>query len=254
MTTTLMLCVGYLFITQPLQAENNAPIDPLDSPQWNVMHKRYLNNEPIVFDDKITILAPKSAEDSLNVPVSFKIKHLSDIKEIVVLADLNPLPMVLKFRPLTAKANLSFRLKLQQASPIRVAAKVTSGTWHVGSIWVNAAGGGCTAPSLGTSSGDWSSTLGQVSAKVWKKKDNSSRLRLKIMHPMDTGLASGIPRFHIENLTIRDQNDQSKIAELDLFEPISENPMLSLDVNGHKQMVVSGRDNNGNKIEALLKR
>jgi sulfur-oxidizing protein SoxY len=37
---------------------------------------------------------------------------------------------------------------------------------------------------------------------------------------------------------------------LDLFEPISENPMLSFDVPKQTQFKLEGRDNNGNKIQA----
>ena len=139
-------------------------------------------------------------------------------------------------------------MKLQQGSPVRVAVKTADGLWHVGGTYVEAAGGGCTLPSLGTSSGDWSKTLGQVSANVWKHPDNN-RLRIRVMHPMDTGLASGIPTFHIENLNVKDAQGQV-LAELDLYEPISENPMLSLDVGKNTTFTLEGRDNNGNKIAA----
>jgi sulfur-oxidizing protein SoxY len=37
---------------------------------------------------------------------------------------------------------------------------------------------------------------------------------------------------------------------LDVFEPISENPMLSFDVAEQNQFYLAGRDNNGNKIQA----
>jgi sulfur-oxidizing protein SoxY len=226
-----------------------ADADPLNSPQWEFVHTRFLKGEPYQFDGKVKVEAPPDAEDSLNVPVSFQVEGLDGVQEIVVVADLNPIPQVLRFRPKQMRPNLSFRMKLQQGSPIHVAAKTADGLWHVGGVWVNAAGGGCTLPSVGTSSGDWTKTLGKVSANVWQRPDGTNRLRVRVMHPMDTGLASGIPTFHIENLNVLAEDGQV-LAELDLFEPISENPMLSFDVAKQTQFRLEGRDNNGNKIEA----
>lgn len=237
----IILCL----LCQPAVA---AEPDPLNSPQWEAMHTRFLKGEPYVFDDKVKVDAPPEAEDSLNVPIAFNASGLKDIQEMVVVADLNPLPHVLNFRPKTVPPSLAFRMKLQQGSPVRVAAKTADGVWHVGGTYVNTAGGGCTLPSVGTSSGDWSKTLGKVSANVWQRADNN-RLRIRVMHPMDTGLANGIPTFHIENLHVKDEQGQV-LAELDLYEPISENPMLSLDVGKATRFMLEGRDNNGNRIAA----
>lgn len=230
---------------------NSSTLDPLDSPQWGVMHQRFLQSGPVVFDDKVEVLAPETAEDSLNVPVSFRAGKLGQVEEIVVFADLNPLPLVLRFVPGQIEPNLSFRMKLQQGSPVRVAARTPDGVWHVGAVWIDAAGGGCTLPSVGVATGDWTSTLGHVSARLWERQEGN-RLRVKVMHPMDTGLADGVPKFHIEKLELKDSDSQAIIGGLELFEPVSENPMLSLDVGSNKRFVLDGRDNNGNRIEALI--
>lgn len=243
--SSLILCFSVLFSPLVWAAEP----DPLNSPQWEFMHQRFLKGEPYQFDGKVKVEAPSDAEDSLNVPIAFQVDGLEGVQEIVVIADLNPIPQVLRFRPTAMRPHLGFRMKLQQGSPIHVAAKTADGLWHVGGVWVNAAGGGCTLPSMGTASGDWTKTLGQVSAKVWQRPDGSNRLRVRVMHPMDTGLASGIPTFHIENLNVLGV-DGKVLAELDLFEPISENPMLSFDVSKQTQFKLEGRDNNGNKIQA----
>lgn len=242
----LALCIMMGLLSTTSWADN-AP-DPLNSPQWSTMHSRFLNKEAYVFDDKVKIQAPPQAEDSLNVPIAFQVSDLNPVQEVIVMADLNPLPQVLRFRPSTIKPNLAFRMKLQQGSPIHIAAKDAQGLWHVNGVFVDAAGGGCTLPSVGTSSGDWTKTLGKVSANVWQHPQGN-RLRVRVMHPMDTGLASGIPTFHIEKLQVLDAQHKP-LAELDLFEPISENPMLSFDVAGQTQFYLAGRDNNGNKIQA----
>jgi sulfur-oxidizing protein SoxY len=224
--------------------------DPLQSPQWSLMHQRFLSNEPVVFDDKVQVTAPPSAEDSLNVPIAFKVQGLDKVEQVVVIADLNPIPQILRFYPVAISPSLAFRIKLQQGTPIHVAAKDDKGLWHVGGTWVDAAGGGCTLPSVGTSTGDWTKTLGKVSGQLWKRDDNN-RLRVRIMHPMDTGLASGIPHFYIEQMTFS-APDGKVLARLETFEPISENPMLSLDIGQYSEVKMSGVDNNGNKIEARV--
>ncbi|MEZ5477361.1 MAG: quinoprotein dehydrogenase-associated SoxYZ-like carrier [Thiolinea sp.] len=239
-------------VTTVVQANaESSPVDPLNSPQWSVMHQRFLGNGPVVFDERVEIMAPASAEDSLNVPVSFRAVQLGEVEEIVVFADLNPLPLVLKFHPGRIEPNLSFRMKLQQGSPLRVAARTPDGVWHVGAVYIDAAGGGCTLPSVGVASGDWMSTLGHVSARLWER-EQGNRLRVKVMHPMDTGLADGVPKFHIKQLQLKDTDSDAVMGGLELFEPVSENPMLSLDVGTYRRFLLDGRDNNGNRIEAKI--
>ncbi len=235
-----------------VHAENFSPTDPFDSPQWSLMQELFLEGDGVVFDDKVKVFGPEYAEDSLNVPISFDAIEFEDIKEVVVFADLNPIPLILRYQPGELTPYLAFRIKLQQSSPVRAAVKTSDNIWHVGGVWVDTAGGGCTLPSNGTSTGDWTTTLGKVSAKIWKRSDAPNRMRFRIMHPMDTGLAAGIPRFHIEKMTLR--NKQGKeLAKLELFEPISENPMLSLAVDDYEQLNVDGRDNNGNLFNAVMK-
>jgi sulfur-oxidizing protein SoxY len=223
-------------------------VDPLNSPQWEVMHQRFLKGERFVFDDAVKVYAPEFAEDSMNVPVSFDASTLKGVKEVVVMADLNPIPLVLRYHPEKLKPYLAFRIKLQQGSPVRAAVKTSDNIWHVGGTWVDASGGGCTVPSVGTATGDWTTTLGKATANIWERESGANRFRIKIMHPMDTGLSPGIPRFHIEKMTLSDK-DGNQLARLEVYEPISENPMLSLGVDKHKYLKINGRDNNGNIID-----
>ncbi len=73
------------------------------------------------------------------------------------------------------------------------------------------------------------------------------------MHPMDTGLVAGIPAFHIESLTISDAARQPMLR-LALHEPVAENPIFSFDLREvmERGMMVSGRDNNGNRFAAQV--
>ncbi len=226
--------------------------DPLRSPQWTDIKDRYLGTAKAVFDPRVVVSGPKVAEDSMNVPVGIRITGLSEVRRVLVIADLNPIVKVLEFSSKGALPSLHFRMKLQQGSPVRAMAQTADGVWHVGGIWIDASGGGCTAPSVGRSAGNWTETLGQVQSRVWQG-ETQSRVKLSIMHPMDTGLAPGIPAFYLERLSLQDASGKEWMA-LDTFEPVSENPVFSFDFAGPPPagLTLVGRDNNGNRINAKV--
>ena len=214
-----------------VHAEDAPPthIDPLNSPSWAQMHARMLNGEPYAFSDKITVLSPDSAEDPANVPVSVHIAAGIAVKRVVVFADLNPIQKVIELEPFEVPASFGFRIKLEQATPLRAAALTDEGIWLVGGRWVDSAGGGCTQPSAGRVSGNWHETIGQFRALTFGEAEHISRVRFRIMHPMDTGLSPGIPAFYIDRITVSDAADVP-LATLNVFEPISENPYFTLDL------------------------
>ncbi len=230
---------------------SDIPDDPLRSSQWETMYKLYLKGSPVVFDQRVKVLAPKAAENSLEVPVIVDVKALDGVQEVLVFADYNPLPKVLEFIPRGAEPRIGFRIKLQQSSPIRAAARASDGVWHVGGIWVDAAGGGCTLPSVGSASPQWESRLGEIDARLWVREDGSRRLRFSVMHPMDTGLAPGVPAFYAESIELTDDNGEL-LASIKPYEPVSENPIFALDLPGKTPIIVSGRDNNGNRFNAEI--
>lgn len=228
--------------------------DPLGSMQWPGMRRQYLGDAPLRFTDAVKVLGPRFAEDALNVPIQVDARALAaqGIERIQVVADRNPVREVLEFEPLRSLPMLAFRLRLEQASPVRALVKTRDGQWHVGGAWVQAAGGGCTVPGATRADGSWSTTLNQVQARVFDNLvEGSRRLRLRVMHPMDTGLVAGIPAFHIERLELSDSAGQPW-WRLALHEPVSENPLLTFELPDRARglMRLSGRDNNGNRIDA----
>lgn len=225
--------------------------DPLDSVQWDDMYDAFLKGRPAEFDHRVKVITPNYAEDPMNVPVTVDASELGDVSQIVIFADFNPIPLIARYYPQRAKPSVSFRFKIQQSSPVRAAVLTNDGVWHVGGVWVNSAGGGCTAVSTGRLEGDWSDYLGDVYGKRWPKPD-SNRVRFLIHHPMDTGLVAGIPAFYIEKLEFKN-TDGEALAVIELFEPINENPVLSFDFKGENlsaNILMSGTDNNGNKFKA----
>ena len=224
--------------------------DPLNSSQWETMHAAFLRDHPVVFDERIEVIAPRSAENSLAVPVMIDASAIENVRKIIVFADFNPIPKVLEFYPKQAAARIGFRFKIQQASPLRAAALDSENIWHVNGVWIDAAGGGCTLPSVGSGSEEWYSRLGEVNARSWPR-EHGSRVRFGVMHPMDTGLADSIPAFYIDTIELKDAAGQD-VATLLTFEPISENPVFSLDIPSATPVLLSGRDNNGNRFQAEI--
>ena len=240
-----------LWLTLAPQAWSANPADPLRSPAWDAMVERHLDGGKVVFDDRVIVRMPPSAEDALAVPVEVRVEGIEQVQEIRLIADLNPLPLILSYVPTRAEPAISFRFKVEQSTPVRAAARTPDGVWHVGGGWLSAAGGGCTAPSYGTGGGMWRDQLNQVSGALWPREDGSSRLKLRVMHPMDTGLASGIPVFHIETLQVLDDKGR-ELALVKTYEPVSENPVLSLDLQDKGPVHIVGRDIQGNRIDARV--
>lgn len=231
------------------------PADPYQSFPWLDMQREYLGGASVRFDRRVEVLGPAFAEDPMNVPISVRVDPaLGRVERIIVLVDRNPIRRVLDFQPMQALPSLAFRFKLEQASPVRAAVQLAGGAWVVGGTWVDSAGGGCTVSGATRKDGTWSQTLGEVSGRLFSRgADSGARLRLQVMHPMDTGLVSGVPAFYVNRLSVRDRQGR-ELARLQTYEPLSENPVLSFDFAqpplGGVQVV--GTDNNGNRIASTL--
>ena len=246
--------------------------DPFKSHQWVELKKEFLGPKAKVqFDDRVKVQGPAFAEDPMNVPVTVS-AELPQVQRILVLVDRNPIRKVLELQPLAARPAVSFRFKLEQASPVRALAQTADGVWHVGGTWVDSAGGGCTVPGGTRADGSWTQTLGQVSGRMFggaapamsvapglgpppaaTAAEGAARLRLRIMHPMDTGLVNGIPAFYISRLSVRD-GQQRELLRIHTFEPVSENPVFSFDFAERPvgPLRIEGRDNNGNRIDSRV--
>ena len=98
--------------------------DPLESPRWADMRKEmFPASARVVFDDKVKVTAPLTAENAMNVPVSVDASALQDVREVLVFADFNPIVRVVRFEPTGAQPSLGFRIKLQQSTPVRAAVR-----------------------------------------------------------------------------------------------------------------------------------
>lgn len=229
------------------------PTDPLDSVMWDNMAERFFPGEKIVFDSRVKVVMPQSAEDQFFVPVTIDATALNGVEEIVVVADLNPIPHVLSFRPESAAPFIGFRLKVEQSTPVRAGVRTSDGVWHVGGAIIDAAGGGCSAPAQAHANANWTDTLGQTRALVRREDADTARITFRMRHPMDTGLADGIPAFYLSRMTMTAEG--RSIGELETYEPVSENPTFTLKAKvaqGEAALDFNGRDNEGNSYRFSL--
>jgi sulfur-oxidizing protein SoxY len=218
------------------------------------MHQQLLAGAPVVFDERVRVRAPALVEDALNVPVSVQWSGLGDVREVLVFADLNPIQPILRLHPAGTAEFIGFRFKVEQSTPVRAAVRTGDGTWYLGGRWLSAAGGGCTAPSEARADTGWERQLGEVRARRFDRPGAvGGRLRFQVMHPMDTGLAAGIPEFFLEELTLAGADGRT-LTRIEPYQPLSANPLFTLDLpdgtSGPLQL--RGRDNNGNRVESLI--
>jgi sulfur-oxidizing protein SoxY len=241
-----------ILVPQARAAAARAEADPFRSFMWDYRRAELLGPETeVVFNPAVTVLAPPFAEDPFQVPLTVDARDVPGVERIVVFVDYGPIPRILTFHPEGAEARLSLRFKIDQATPVRAAALGADGVWHIGGALVDAAGGGCSAPAAAYASDDWEDRLGTVRGRLWR---GAGRLRAIVDHPMDTGLADGIPVFIVETLTFASPSGVP-LGRIALDEPVSEDPAFTLHYAPDtlpEEVLVSGRDTSGTMIRAIL--
>ena len=249
-----LLALALMLAATPAFAidDPQTPIDdPYRSGMWDYQQVNILGDPKVIrFDDRVVVRAPRSAEDAFEVPVLVDATAVPDVEKIVLSVDYGPIPKILTFYPGDAEAKLSFRFKIDQATPVRASVMDKAGHWYVGGTEIDAAGGGCTAPAQAYADADWEAVLGEVRGRMWPE---SGRLRLIVDHPMDTGLADGIPMFIVEDLKI--EGPEGTMARVEMHEPVDEDPALTMYFKPGQlshAVQVEARDNNGNEIEATV--
>ncbi len=248
---------GLSYLGLPAWGKDPLGGDPLGSLLWPDLRREFVGRAPCTFTDKVTVRGPAQAEDSMHVPIYIDARPLAEIeriRRIRVLVDRNPIRHVLDFEPGQALPVMALRLRMQQASPVRALVETDAGRWHVAGTWVQAAGGGCTVAGVTRADGSWSKTLNQVQARFFASEiEGCRRLRLRIMHPMDTGFVPGVPAFLLSTLSLSDAQGQP-CWRMALHEPVSENPLMTFELPTQVKgpLRLRGEDNNGNLIDCQV--
>jgi len=228
------------------------PADPLGSPMWEYHAARLFGDAPVRFDAAVKVEIPEIAENQRVFPVTVDARALPEVRRIVLFADLNPIPVAVDYAPLAAAPFLATRIKLDQRTPVRAAVLTADGVWHLGGSWIDAAGGGCSAPPVSRVKGDWSDHLGEMHGAGWRLGDTETRLRVTLRHPMDTGLVENIAAYNIERLTVTSSAGKP-LADLQVFGSVAEDPAFTLIVEDAKgPFAVAARDTSGLKFTGSI--
>lgn len=234
-------------------AQAAPPADPLASPNWPGLATTLFGRDPVRFDDRIHVRFPAIAENQHEFPVEVDARGVAGVKRLLIFADLNPIPLAVDFTPGRSQPFLSIRIKLDQRTPVRGAVQLADGSWLVSGNWIDAAGGGCSAPPVSRVKGDWAQHLGEVRGGAWAEQDGA-RVRLAFRHPMDTGFVANIPTYNLETVKLTGA-DGADYGSIEMEAAVAEDPAVTLLTTARAGDVlrVSGRDTNGIDSGATLR-
>jgi len=177
------------------------------APDWRQQKSEKVWQEtirPAVFPDRaintdaaekiLSIKAPYRAEDATVVPISIHAgvpqTGARYIRRIHVYVDKNPLPLVgvFEFTPLSGKADLALRIRVDDQSFVRAIAEMNNGDLYMVKSFVRATGA-CSAPPPPSIS-DSFAHMGRMKFGVVGKPqlDKPNLVQLKIQHPNITGM------------------------------------------------------------------
>ena len=229
------------------------PKDPLASPMWEAHARTLFGDDPVRFDDRVHVIFPEIAENQRMVPIAVDARGIAGVKRIVLFADLNPIPVAVDYRATAAEPYLATRIKLDQRTPVRGAVQLADDSWLVSGGWIDAAGGGCSAPPVSRVKGDWARHLGEMRGEALANKDGA-RLRVTFRHPMDTGLVENISTYYIETLSVKDSDGKS-LGDMDIWASVSEDPAFTIlpIVHDGETLTIDARDTNGRDYGGRIK-
>ncbi len=233
----IVLAAGALWAAGPVAGRTPYPADPLGSPMWTAQAISIFGDDPVRFDSRVTITYPQIAENQRSFPVALDARGVGrPVRRMVIFADLNPIPIAIDYR-----------------TPVRGAVQLADGQWLVAGGWVDAAGGGCSAPPVSRVKGDWAEHLGEMRGEAWPMIGHAARLRVTFRHPMDTGLVANIPTYHLEDVTVKTA-DGAELATMAVWASVAEDPAITMmpHAAAGDMVRVEARDTNGRNYLARV--
>ena len=189
---TLIFVLG-LTIFHKAESKDNLP----EPNTWNSFLKEAVFDNDVLLDGSniMTMDSPYRALDAAIVPItiSFKIDQNNNkfIKNLTLIVDENPSPVVAKFNftPKSGNASLTTRIRIDKYTFVRAIAETSDDKKYMIANFVKAAGG-CSAPSLA----DMDSVmarLGKMKMKFIKTDSKNQKFNVAqflVSHPNFSGL------------------------------------------------------------------
>ena len=226
------------------QAEIKTGDNPEASAIWLKVRASLFQSRPIdtATVDLISLDAPARAEDSAVVPIAIKTGFMPTssryIEKLYLIIDNNPSPIaaVFTFHPLSGRADIETRVRINEYTHVRAIAETNDGKLHMSTRFVKAAGG-CSAPP-GKNAQDSLASLGRMKFRLEDRLIDPNAAvpagghpvlaRLMISHPNDSGLAMDQvsrmfqPAHFVRQVNITYAGQPVMSADVDFS--ISENP------------------------------
>lgn len=243
----ILVFVMLFLASLSLEAKN-----PIVSPTIDDIIKSTIGDDEYIFDDKnIKIKVPSFADNPVQVPIFVDASKIKNPKKMIILADLNPIPIVLSMIPNKFLPIISTNIKVAQETPLRALVLDENNLWHIGSANIKSNGGGCDVTSLAAANDTLSDNLGKNKGKIFSKTDNK-RVKFSIFHPMETGLVFGAVAFYIEKIEIKDENNNI-LTTLETTAAMSENPRITLQSPASfEKLNIAFVDTDSNEFELQL--
>ncbi len=243
----ILLSLGLLFLGFCNLFSNQ----DIDKSTFDTLIKPIITKDKYEFDkNKIKIKVPKFADNPTQVPIFVDATKIKNTKRLVILADYNPIPLIIDMQIKEILPVFSTNIKVAHETPLRVLVQDKNNTWYIASSNINSSGGGCDVSSQTSSNKEFEDLLGNTKGKIFDKK-NKKRIKVSIFHPMETGLIFGEAEFYINKIIIK--NSEKIISEITTTSVISENPRFIFETNNsYKDITIHFFDNTGNNFKLSL--
>lgn len=196
--------------------------NPIPTPNFDEILKAIIQDKKYIFDDEnITIEVPNFADNPVQVPIFVDAKKIKNAKQLILFADLNPIPVIIDMKLLELLPLISLNIKVAQETPIRALVLDDKNIWHIASKNIKSFGGGCSVASVTSSDTDFAKLLGKTKINSFENGE-ITRIKTSIFHPMETGLIFGKSEFFINKIDIFANN--KNISQIKTYSAISENP------------------------------
>ena len=228
-------------------------LDPEKSEIWPELSRLFLGElAKVNFESEIRVIMQDHVEEPHEVPLIVKLPdHLHNFKEFILLIENNPIQQVIKLIPYRAIESIGMNVRLEDDSPVRAAVKDKDGLWHIGSKMVFVSSpGGCSSPSCDVTTEICDpGEIGKLILKNYDREAGAGRLKIKIIHPMDTGLVSSpageiIPEYFINSIFLDDID--GPIAVMETYAALSTDPVILIDLAEKGQSIrAKAKDSHG---------
>lgn len=235
-----VLLLAGLLVCLSVQAESDGRRSASEKVWRNTLKPGSFSGRSIIMDkahEVIRIRAPEWVEDPTAVPVSVHaVRPQTDefsIRRMWLFIDRNPLPLVGVFElaPRSGRADLALKVRVDDASFVRVVAETSDGELYMDKTFMHSAGGGCSVPP-GPGAQVSMDRRGEMKLKFLDEvvPDTPVLTQLMIRHPNITGLSIDVetrnrpPAYFLDELVI--DHAGKKVLKARLTFALSRDPVL----------------------------